>query len=171
MRIEFLKDNPGFVDKIADLMFNEWGHIRQGTTIERYNNYLREKLNSDIIPLTLIAKSENDELLGFASIVTSDMETNNELSPWISGVFVVPEYRGKGFGGLLVDKLEQIASDLGFEKLYLYTFDREKFYSNLSWVKIKDEFYLNSKVVVMTKDLKRIKDKNLVALSSRLPRQ
>ena len=154
MRVEFLKDNPEFIDRIADLMFKEWGHIRQGTTIDRYYNYLREKLNSDKIPMTLIAKSESNELLGFASIVLSDMEINKGLSPWISGVFVVPEYRGKGFGGLLVDKLVQIASDLGFEKLYLYTFDKEKFYSDLSWKKIKDEFYLNSKVVVMAKDLK-----------------
>ena len=154
MRVEFLKDNPEFIDRIAGLMFKEWGHIRQGTTIDRYYNYLREKLNSDKIPMTLIAKSERNELLGFASLVVSDMEINKGLSPWISGVFVVPEYRGKGFGGLLVDKLVQIASDLGFEKLYLYTFDKEKFYSDLSWNKIKDEFYLNSKVVVMAKDLK-----------------
>jgi len=153
MKIEFLKDNLKFIDKIAELMFKEWGHIRQGTTIERYYNYLNEKLNSDKIPLTLIAKSENDELLGFASLVTSDMEINKDLSPWISGVFVIPEYRRKGFGGLLVDKLEQIASDFGLEKLYLYTFDKEEFYSDLLWTKIKDEFYLNSKVSVMSKDL------------------
>ena len=127
MKIEFLKNNLGCIDTIADLMFKEWGHLRQGTTIERYYNYLSDKDNTDRIPLTLIAKSENNELLGFASLVTSDMETNKDLSPWISGVFVLPKHRGKGYGGLLVDRLEQIASDLGCEKLYLYTFDKERF--------------------------------------------
>jgi len=162
MIIEFLKDNPGFIDEIAALMFEEWGHIRQGTTMERYYNYLKEKQNIDKIPLTLIAKSENNELLGFASLVISDMEINKDLSPWISGVFVLPEHRGKGFGGILVGRLEQLAKDFGYEKLYLYTFDKERFYSDLSWTKIKDEYYLNSNVGVMIKDLKT-KNKNTVA--------
>lgn len=154
MKIEFLKNNLGYIDLIADLMFREWGHLRQGTTIERYYNYLSDKDNIDKIPLTLIAKSESDELIGFASLVISDMDVNKDLSPWISGVFVHPEHRGQGYGGLLVDRLEQLASNFGFEKLYLYTFDKERFYSNLSWTKIKDEYYLNSNVAVMIKDLK-----------------
>jgi GNAT superfamily N-acetyltransferase len=155
MTIEFLKDNPVYLEKIAAFMFKEWGHIRQGTTIERYYNYLREKLNADKIPLTLVAKSETNDLLGFASLVTTDMEINKDLSPWISGVFVVPEHRGKGVGGLLVKRLEQIAGDFGFKKLYLYTFDKERFYTNLGWIKIKDEFYLNPKVAVMVKEFNK----------------
>ena len=154
MKIEFLKDNAGFIDQMAALMFKEWGHVRPGTTIERFYNYLNEKLNADKIPLTLIAKSERNELLGFASIVASDMEINKEWSPWISGVFVLPQHRRKGVGGLLVGRLEQVARNLGFERLYLYTFDKEGFYSNLFWTKVKEEFYLNSNVVVMTKNLR-----------------
>ena len=68
-----------------------------------------KSLNKNKIPLTIIAKSENVDLLGFASIVEYDMETNKDLTPWISGVFVLPEFRCKGIGGQIVKRLEQIA--------------------------------------------------------------
>lgn len=153
MKIEFLKENPVFFDAIAEHMFKEWGHLREGVTIARYYNYLEEKLNTNHIPLTIIAKSGANELLGFASLVSSDMETNKDMTPWISGVFVIPEHRGKGIGRLLINRLEQLAHGFGFEKLYLYTFDKEGFYRSLSWEKLKDECYLNNSVSVMVKKI------------------
>jgi GNAT superfamily N-acetyltransferase len=154
MKIDFVKNNMEYIDSIADFMFHEWGHHRKGTTVERYYNYLSDKDNTDKIPLTLIAKSEGNELLGFASLVISDMEINKNLSPWISGVFVLPEHRGKGYGKLLINSIEQLASDFGYDKLFLFTFDKENFYTDLSWKIIKNDFYLNSNVTVMIKDLK-----------------
>ncbi len=153
MKIEFLKENPVFYNTIAELMFQEWGHLREGATIARYYNYLEEKLNTNRIPLTIITKSGANELLGFASLVSSDMEINNDLTPWISGVFVAPEHRGKGIGRLMINHLEQLARSFGFDKLYLYTFDKEDFYRSLSWEKLKEEKYLNCNVSVMVKNL------------------
>ena len=103
--------------------------------------------------MTIIAKSENGDLLGFAGIVDYDMETNKDLTPWLSGVFVLNEYRRNGIGGQIVKRLEQIASDLGFKKLYLFTLDKESFYLNLSWTKLKDDYYFDTKVTIMIKDL------------------
>jgi GNAT superfamily N-acetyltransferase len=153
MKIEFLKDNPEFINKIAELMFKEWGHLRENSKIDRYLNAINSRLNNTCIPLTIIAKSEKGDLIGFASIVEFDMEINKDLTPWISGVLVIPEYRGKGIGGQIIDRLEQIAIDLGYNKIYLFTFDKEAFYSNLSWIKIKNDSYQNLQVSIMTKEL------------------
>lgn len=153
MKIEFLKENPVFYDTIAECMFREWGHLHEGATLARYYNYLEEKLNTDRIPLTIIAKSRANELLGFASLVSSDMEINKDITPWISGVFVVPEHRGNGIGRLMISRLEQLARGFGFDKLYLYTFDKEDFYRSLSWEKLKTDRYLNSTVSVMFRNL------------------
>ena len=43
MKIEILKNNPGYTDTIADLLFQEREHLRQGTTIEQYYNCLMIK--------------------------------------------------------------------------------------------------------------------------------
>lgn len=153
MKIEFLKENPVFFDAIAERMFQEWGHLHEGATIARYYNYLEEKRNTDRIPLTIITKSRANGLLGFASLVSSDMEINKDMTPWISGLFVLPEHRGKGIGRLMVNHLEQLARGFGFDKLYLYTFDKEGFYRSMSWEKLKDERYLNGTVSIMAKNL------------------
>jgi len=151
MIIEFLQDNPIFINKIAELMFREWGHLRENSKIDRYIESVCESLNKNKIPLTIIAKSENGDLLGFAGIVEYDMETNKDLTPWISGVFVLPAFRCKGIGGQIVKRLEKIAIDLGYKNLYLFTLDKVSFYSNLSWTKIKDDYYFDTKVTVMKK--------------------
>lgn len=153
MKIEFLKENPVFFDAIAEHMFREWGQMSEGVTIARYYNYLEENLNTNRIPLTIIAKSGANELLGFASLVSFDMEINKDLSPWISGVFVIPEHRGRGIGRLLINRLEQLAFGFGYERLYLYTFDKEAFYRSMSWEKLKDERYLNRDAVIMEKGI------------------
>jgi GNAT superfamily N-acetyltransferase len=154
MRIEFLKDNPEYVYQIAELIFKEWGHLRLNVTIDRYLNAIENRLNTEKTPLTIIAKTENGELIGFASLIDSDMDINKDLTPWISGVYVIAEHREKGAGSAIVKRLEQIATDLGFNELYLFTYDKENFYSNLLWVKIKTDLYLNHQVTIMTKKLK-----------------
>jgi GNAT superfamily N-acetyltransferase len=153
MRIEYLKDNPDFVYQIAELIFKEWGNLRTDATVGRYLDAIGNRLNTEKTPLTILAKSDNGELMGFASLVDSDMDINKDLTPWISGVYVIAEQRGKGVGKAIVARLEQIAIELGFNELYLFTYDKERFYSNLSWVKIKTDLYRNHQVTIMTKKL------------------
>jgi GNAT superfamily N-acetyltransferase len=153
MKIEYLKDNPDYVYQIAELIFKEWGNLRVNTKVDRYLDAIGSRLNTEKTPLTIIAKSDNGDLIGFASLVDSDMDINKDLTPWISGVYVIVEQRGKGVGREIVERLEQIAIDLGFNELYLFTYDKERFYSNLSWITIKTDFYLNHQVTIMTKKL------------------
>jgi N-acetylglutamate synthase-like GNAT family acetyltransferase len=153
IQIEFLKYNNQFINELAQWHFLEWGYLRVNSTVQRYIDVLDNNLNDDKIPFTIIAKSERGKLIGSASLVDFDMENNNDMSPWLSGVFVVPDQRGKGFGKLIVTRLEEIAKDIGLEKLYLFTFDTEEFYKKLSWKTVKNDFYLNWMVTIMSKDL------------------
>jgi N-acetylglutamate synthase-like GNAT family acetyltransferase len=153
MIIEYLKNKPEYIEEIAHHMFSEWGHLRKNINVNRFLNALNSRLNDDKIPFTLIAISKSKELIGFASIVENDMDINRELKPWISGVYIKSEFRNKGMGQILVDKLEEKAKNLGLKKLYLFTFDKEKFYNKLGWNKIKNDFYLDLDVTLMSKIL------------------
>ena len=153
MTIDFIKYHPDYCTEIADYMYKEWGHLRDNSSVDRYISAINNRLNTDRLPLTIIA-IDNHKLIGFASIVDFDMDINRELTPWVSGVYVISEYRGFGIGKQLVNRLEQISNDLGFLRLHLFTFDKERFYLKQNWIKIKDERYLNNEVSVMTKDLK-----------------
>ena len=92
---------------------------------------------------------ENERLLGSVTLVENDMETRRDLSPWLAGLFVWPEFRRKGVGTTLVAHAVQAASRMGVPTLYLYTASAQALYAGLGWTTVADEFYEGSKVVVM----------------------
>jgi N-acetylglutamate synthase-like GNAT family acetyltransferase len=113
-------------------------------------------MNVDKLPLSMVAKTETGKFLGIASLVENDMDVNHEFFPWISGVLVVSENRKEGIGSALVRKMESWAFGLGFEKLYLFTFDKEPFYLSLGWSVVKKDYYLNSEVTVMQREISKL---------------
>jgi hypothetical protein len=42
--------------------------------------------------VALVAKADGD-LIGTCLLVESEIEPNHDVSPWLAGLFVVPEYR------------------------------------------------------------------------------
>src|SRR3954453_19158656 len=70
--------------------------------------------------VALVAKADG-EPVGTCLLVESEIEPNHDLSPWLAGLFVVPEHRRKGAGAVLVRAIEDQARQRGFSRLYLYT--------------------------------------------------
>lgn len=149
MKIIYLKNDILVLPEVATYMSEEWGLYPP----EMYINMLYKCLNINKIPLTIIAKSENNDLMGFASLVEFDMEEHKELTPWINGVFVAPKYRKQGIGRTLVKKLENISVNMGYPQIYLFTIDKQRFYSKLSWIKLMDSKYLDKDVTIMKRIL------------------
>src|SRR5262245_8378622 len=56
----------------------------------------------------LVAKADG-EPVGTCLLVESEIEPNHDVSPWLAGLFVVPEYRRKGAGAALVRAIEDQA--------------------------------------------------------------
>jgi GNAT superfamily N-acetyltransferase len=82
--------------------------------------------------VALVAKAHG-EPIGTCLLVESEIEPNHDVSPWLAGLFVVPEYRRKGAGAVLVRAIEDQARQRGFSRLYLYTIDSAGFYARLGW--------------------------------------
>lgn len=153
MIIEYLSENRAMIPEIAENLFQEWGYLRPESSVFRYILKLNERTNIDKIPFSIVAKSETGKFIGIASLVENDMDVDHEFRPWISGVLVQNENRNKGIGSALVKKLESLAYKLRFNKLYLFTFDKEAFYLKLGWSIIKKDHYLNSEISIMFKEL------------------
>jgi N-acetylglutamate synthase-like GNAT family acetyltransferase len=83
-------------------------------------------------------------------LVAHDMDTRMELSPWLAGVFVTPEHRGRGVGAAMVRRVIDDATALGVRRLYLYTPSTEHFYSRLGWSLIEHTTYRGANVSVMS---------------------
>jgi predicted N-acetyltransferase YhbS len=82
--------------------------------------------------IALIAKADG-EPVGTCLLVESEIEPNHDVSPWLAGLFVLPEHRRKGAGAALVRAIEHQARQREFSRLYLYSTDTVGFYERLGW--------------------------------------
>jgi predicted N-acetyltransferase YhbS len=147
--IEPLVHSPRFLPLLAEWHHSEWGYLRPGSAITDRIARLEATLNTEELPITFIARSDT-ELLGSAMLVPCDMDTRQDLSPWLAGVFVTPAYRSRGIGTALTKHVLHQAFILRFPIVYLYTLSSEALYSRLGWSVLDRTRYLDSNVTVMS---------------------
>ena len=95
---------------------------------------------------------EQGAAIGTASLLLSDMTTNQQLSPWLANIYIHPLQRGKGLGKQVVKQVMAEARQRELRKLYLFTEDQQAFYEKLGWELHHREFYENHWVAVMQYD-------------------
>jgi len=150
LTIEYLADYPQYIPTVAKWLYSEWGHHNPDKTVQDYEESVRRHLGRESIPLMLIALWDGLPA-GTASIYVQDMSIHPDLSPWLAAVYVPVDHREKGIGSALVSAIEEIARSLRIARLYLWTPDKEHFYSRLGWSVIERPVHLQQKVVLMTK--------------------
>lgn len=102
--------------------------------------------------VALVAKSDG-EPIGTCLLVESEIEPNHDVSPWLAGLFVVPEHRQKGAGAVLVRAIEDQARWRGVSRLYLYTTDAVGFYARLGWSVLDRTNWKGLDTALMVRDL------------------
>ena len=152
MRIDYLADHPEFIPTLAQWHYEEWAYLRPGDSVEARIARLRAACGRGAIPTTFIALSDGT-LFGSAMLVAHDMDTRMELTPWLAGVFVAPDYRRRGIGSALVGRVVECAAQLGVRRLYLYTPNAEQMYSRLGWLAFERKHYRGADVVIMLYDV------------------
>jgi N-acetylglutamate synthase-like GNAT family acetyltransferase len=92
-------------------------------------------MNRDKLPIAWIAHA-NGQLLGTAALREHDLEGREDLTPWLAGVFVGSQFRRRGIGVALCATVEDAARSRGIQTLYLFTLDKQAWYSRLGWTVI-----------------------------------
>lgn len=87
------------------------------------------------------------------SLKFHDLDTRPDLDPWLGGLFVLPEYRNRGVGTLLMDRATEEARKLNIAKLYLWTHTAERLYQKLGWQLVERTDYFGKQAVVMEMNL------------------
>src|SRR6516164_653416 len=67
-----------------------------------------------------------------------DLEGREDLTPWLGGVFVGSHFRRQGIGTALCAAVENKARSQKIRVLYLFTLDKQEWYSRLGW-KVLDQ--------------------------------
>jgi N-acetylglutamate synthase-like GNAT family acetyltransferase len=132
MKIEYLADYPLHLPTIAAWQHAEFGYLTPMTTLQDRNERLRRSLQKRAVPTAFIALSEEGMLLGSAGILPATL-THKHLTPWLSSVYVPPEFRGRGIASTLSLRAVDEAAQLGFDRLYLFTPHNEGLYARIGW--------------------------------------
>jgi GNAT superfamily N-acetyltransferase len=170
--IDYLANRPGLVDELARLSWKEWQEIyeqRKQTLEDSVKNY-RDRMNTDRLPLTLVAVRARhgqsltrlagnygaaSDLVGMVSLKFHDMDTRPDLDPWLGGLLVLPEWRNRGVGTMLMHRATEEARRLNISRLYLWTHSAEGLYHKLGWQVVERTNYFGKEAVVMQIDFRR----------------
>jgi predicted N-acetyltransferase YhbS len=102
--------------------------------------------------VALIARSDG-EPIGTCLLAESEIKPNHDVSPWLAGLFVVPEHRRQGAGAALVRAIEDQARQRGFSQLYLYTSAAAGFYARLGWAALDRTNWRGLDTTLMVRNL------------------
>ena len=102
--------------------------------------------------VALVAKADGQPV-GTCILAESEIEPNHDVSPWLAGLFVVPEYRGKGVGAALVRAIEDQARQRELSRVYLYTTHAVGFYKRLRWKVMDRTNWQGFDTALMVRDL------------------
>ncbi len=153
--IRYLADHQEAVPVLAAWIYDEWSYLYPEMTLRDVASFLRERVNTEKLPLTLVA-FESGEPVGTVSLKTFDMETRNDLSHWLTSLYVVKPWRRNGIGSRLVQAAEKKAAELGICRLFLFTTDLTLpalFYSKLGWTTKEETLYHSYPVAIMERVL------------------
>jgi GNAT superfamily N-acetyltransferase len=151
VQIGYLADHPSFTERLAAWHFEAFGRLTPGDSITRRIELLRKRANRRAIPTVIVAMLDS-ELVGSATLAEYDMETRRDLTPWMTDVFVAPEFRRRSIASALVRRIVDEARALDVAELYLFTTGamREGLYAGLGWVVIDRPIYRDAERVLMS---------------------
>lgn len=153
IHLDYLCDHTALIAELAELNFNEWGHYKPGNTLEAQTERMRASCGRGSVP-TVVVAIENSRLLGGALLLAHDLDSRPQLSPWLAGVYVKTEHRGRGIASQLVTRIVEEAAQVGVPELYLCTPNAQALYAKLGWEEV-EEVDDNGRVTVMKRRLTR----------------
>lgn len=153
IKIDLLKNHPQAIPTLASIWHEVLGKIWMPEIgLEEIESLYYEDPHQDM-PLTYIA------LYGEIPVGSCTLELNGgirpDLGPWLGDLVVDPKYQKQGIGKMLIDAALEKAKKLGFDKLYLFTFDPTipDYYARLGWKRIGMDEFKSHPVTVMEIDL------------------
>ncbi|MBX2859005.1 MAG: GNAT family N-acetyltransferase [Cellvibrionaceae bacterium] len=140
-----MRSLPKCVAEVARWHHNEWlnGHppgsraamgAAEGSlsSVSDREHNLRAHLSAATIPTSFVAHC-NQQPLGTVSLVNYRFSKEHCARQWITNLFVMEQFRGRGIALSLLQHCMHYARELGLKELNLYTRGLEGFYLKHGW--------------------------------------
>jgi GNAT superfamily N-acetyltransferase len=133
-----LADKVEYIPHVAQLRWREWGHSPAPEDPEFWLDTTTQEAGRDDIPVTLVAIADDGGLLGVVGLAENEnVEPGPGESPWVAGMIVAPESRGRGIGRSLLRELRQWAVAHGFVEAWVATETAGGFYERCGWTVVR----------------------------------
>jgi GNAT superfamily N-acetyltransferase len=152
VQIDLLANRPDDIEVLVGPMFEYWQRVPTDDTIEARRERFLTHLNRTELPIAWVAH-DHGVILGTAALRVADLPGHDHLTPWLSGVFVLPEYRRRGVAAALCRHVEACALTMGYPRLYLFTLDQQALYEGLGWRCLDKGTWMGASADVMTKSV------------------
>ncbi|WP_054707603.1 GNAT family N-acetyltransferase [Bacillus sp. JCM 19041] len=126
--IELQTLNQQFEEAVY-LYWREWGNE------DNYPFYkdcmIHSLITKDSLPHFYIAQID-EKTIGTFALLRNDLNSRQDLYPWLACLFIDPKHRGNALGSRLLTEATQLAADKGYKNLYL-TSDLDGYYEKYGW--------------------------------------
>ncbi len=149
-RILAVSERPDLAPLVASWLVEAFHRQPGGMTVEAMAALIRAPPQG---PEESFVLFEGDRPVGTASLAHDDLPSRPDLTPWLAGVFVLPEHRGRGHAMALVRHVEGFARAASVAELWLYTRTAEPLYARLGWQRVGLEQSNGHEVALMRRRL------------------
>ena len=119
---------------------------------EERNKFIEVSRNTNKLPIGFALFNDN-ELIGFACIALNNIKAYKHLYLWITNVLILEKHRHKGYGKIIINHCLEIAKNLNYEKIYVWTTTAPKFYESIGFDFIENFNHYNKIATLLSFNL------------------
>jgi GNAT superfamily N-acetyltransferase len=119
--IALLADHERLIPVIGTLRWREWGHPPEPVDLAWWVDVTAREAGRHDLPVTWVAFDGQGNGLGAVGLGEFDPEERRDRSPWVLGMIVQPDCRGRGIGRQLLSHLEAWAAKRGYTQVWVAT--------------------------------------------------
>jgi N-acetylglutamate synthase-like GNAT family acetyltransferase len=139
---------PHYAPKLAAAHAQEWQHLYSSWNEKTAMCDFLKEFHGDEIPTTLVLHDGNQGLIGSVSLVRDDLPDREDLNPWLASLYIMPQFRKRGYGRSLVQEAVRLYSTFGYDRAYLFTETAGPYFARFGFVAI-DSVLANGRPVTI----------------------
>ena len=118
MNVISLREHPEYKQAAIRFFQDRWATEKSMPVYENCLHYALQTENP--LPQWYLLE-DGDDLVGGCGLIPNDYISRMDLWPWICALWVDEDRRGRGCGGLLLERAKADARALGYKAVYLCT--------------------------------------------------
>lgn len=134
-----LKNPSKRFDSTVQMFWDTWG---SESNYKFYYDCMLHSMGAESdLPRFYIALQDSS-IVGTYALLRNDLISRQDIFPWLSCLFVVPEYRGQNIGSRLINHAIHECRKMGFINIYLSS-DLEGYYEKFGWIHLTNGYAID----------------------------